>query len=177
MEGSTEAVTEHRVGEEHGANGSADDGLPEFVQEPVQEPVEESGEAEAIQPEGGEEQGKGEHNHQSRHRGRRGGRGRRAKNGQDGAFTHDEAPSAAVPLDGQPVEQMSERRMPFEQAPYEADTPSSLTIESALPLPPAPPAVAAQAPQPAEPAPPPPPPAVPVITAPPENPKRGWWRR
>ncbi len=94
----------------------------------------------------------------------------------------------AVPLDGQPVEEMAGGRMPVE-APS-SDWQPAMIADAAPVAPPvvmAPPPepVVAQAPQPvasnsdgdAEPA--PPPPVVPVISAdlPPEKPKRGWWRR
>ncbi len=93
----------------------------------------------------------------------------------------------AAPYDGQPVEQMPGGHMPVEHAPFEPQ-PAMNTGAAAPPPPPsiAPPPVpvVAQAPQPvpvevhAEPA-PPPPPMVPTISAdaPPEKPKRGWWRR
>jgi ribonuclease E len=79
---------------------------------------------------------------------------------------------AAVPLDGVPVEQMPDRHMPVEHVPY--DPGPAVNVEAAPPPPPLPPSpIVASAPQPE----PPPPPPVPVIEAPPEKPKRGWWRR
>jgi ribonuclease E len=63
--------------------------------------------------------------------------------------------------------------LPVERAPYDPGPP--VNVEAAAPPSPAPPPpVVASAPQPE---PPPPPPPVPVIEAPPEKPKRGWWRR
>jgi ribonuclease E len=101
------------------------------------------------------------------------------------AASYDSQPAA--PYDGQPVEQMQGGHMPVEHAPFEPQP--AMNTEAAAPPPPpsiAPPPVpvVAQAPQPvpvemhAEPA-PPPPPVVPTISAdaPPEKPKRGWWRR
>jgi ribonuclease E len=109
----------------------------------------------------------------------------------------------ATPLDGQPVEQMPGGHMPVEQAPASTEWRPAMIAEAA-PVAPPPPVIApppepvvAQAPQPVpvpepvpvpvqaevqaqpEPPPPPPPPVVPVISAdaPPETPKRGWWRR
>ena len=64
--------------------------------------------------------------------------------------------------------------MPVERAPYDLAPP--VNVEAAPPPPPPMPPVVASAPQP-EPTPAPPAPAVPVIEAPPEKPKRGWWRR
>jgi ribonuclease E len=62
--------------------------------------------------------------------------------------------------------------MPVERAPYDPGPPVNVEATPPPPPPPAPPVVAS-APQPE----PPPPPPVPVIEAPPEKPKRGWWRR
>jgi ribonuclease E len=108
------------------------------------------------------------------------------------AASYDSQPAApydgqpAAPYDGQPVEQMAGGHMPVEHPPFEPHL--AMSTEAAAPPPPsiAPPPVpvVAQAPQPvpvevqAEPA-PPPPPVVPTISAdaPPEKPKRGWWRR
>jgi ribonuclease E len=77
-------------------------------------------------------------------------------------------------MDHMPVDQMSGGHMPVERAPYDPGPP--VNVEAAPPPPPPepPPPIVASAPQP-EPLPPPPP--VPVIEAPPEKPKRGWWRR
>ncbi|GEP53718.1 Rne/Rng family ribonuclease [Reyranella soli] len=124
-----------------------------------------------------------------RRRGRRGGRRRRRENGE-GEFSdhqggeHGEAAvvAAPLPIEGNPVEHMAEGHMPVEHAPYDASAPVAppVNVEAAPPPPlepPAPPIVVAAAPQPEPPPPPPPPPAVPVIDAPPEKPKRGWWRR
>jgi ribonuclease E len=71
--------------------------------------------------------------------------------------------------------------MPVERQPF--DTAPLAPVETLTPIePPAPPPVIAVAPQPAEPPPPPPPPPaslIPTISAdaPPDKPKRGWWRR
>jgi len=105
-------------------------------------------------------------------------------NGHDsnGSWSEREQP-ATTPMDGQPIEQMQGGHMPVERAPYE---PAPIAAVEAAPPPPPPMApppapVHASAPQPAptpEP-PPPPPPIIPTISAdaPPEKPKRGWWRR
>jgi ribonuclease E len=81
-------------------------------------------------------------------------------------------------MEHMPVEQMHGGHMPVEHPVYEA---RPETVSEPAPAPMAPPEpVVAQAPQPApEPPPPPPPPVVPAIMAdaPPEKPKRGWWRR
>jgi ribonuclease E len=177
----------------HGANGAADERHDEQRDAPHDEPhgerdEEPVGDAHADgEGERGEERaddrGDGD---RRRRRGRRGGRRRRRENG-DGSDhhgeEHGEAPVAAAPLpiEGSPVEHMPEGHMPVEHAPYDASPPVAppVNVEAAVPPPmepPAPPIVVAAAPQP-EPPPPPPPPAVPVIDAPPEKPKRGWWRR
>ncbi len=87
-------------------------------------------------------------------------------------------------MDGQPVEQMRNGHMPVEQPPYEA-TPTA-PVEMPAPAPviaPPPEPVVASAPQPVPtPAPEPAPVPVSIIPtisadAPPEKPKRGWWRR
>ena len=89
---------------------------------------------------------------------------------------HDEARSemiaAPAPIDHLPVDQMQGGHMPVERAPYDPGPPVNVEAAPPPPPPPAPPVVAS-APQPE----PPPPPPVPVIEAPPEKPKRGWWRR
>ena len=145
----------------------------------------------------GDDRSAGDRGDARRRRGRRGGRRRRRENGDGEAGQHaprdhaandasgepwrhephhdeprGEVMTAAVPLDGVPVEQMPDRHMPVEHAPY--DPGPAVNVEAApppLPLPPSP--IVASAPQPE----PPPPPPVPVIEAPPEKPKRGWWRR
>jgi ribonuclease E len=132
------------------------------------------------------ERGDGERGDRRRRRGRRGGRRRRRENGEgefsDHGGEHGEAPvtAAPMPIEGSPVEHMAEGHMPVEHAPYDASPPvaAPVNVEAAPPPPPmAPPEppVVASAPQPEPP--PPPPPPVPVIEAPPEKPKRGWWRR
>jgi ribonuclease E len=101
----------------------------------------------------------------------------------DGSSGDAQQGQAMAPADHMPVSDMPEGRMPVERAPYDAAPP--VHVEAAPPPPPPPPVMApeppvvAAAPQPVpEPPPPPPPaPAVPVIEAPPEKPKRGWWRR
>jgi ribonuclease E len=76
-------------------------------------------------------------------------------------------------MDHMPVDQMAGGHMPVEHAPYDPGPPVNVEATPPPPPPPAPPIVVS-APQPE---PPPPPPPVPVIEAPPEKPKRGWWRR
>ena len=83
-------------------------------------------------------------------------------------------------MDGQPVEQMQNGHLPVEHAPYDpAPTPAMDAPAPALVMTAAPEPVFASAPVPApEPA-PIPVTIVPTISAdaPPEKPKRGWWRR
>lgn len=179
----SEDQPEDRAG--HGTNGAAD--------EPHNGPHEDQRDDEPLgdahgEGERGEERaddrgdGDGERGDRRRRRGRRGGRRRRRENGEgevsDHGGDHGEAPVTAppMPIEGNPVEHMPEGRMPVEHAPYDASPPvaAPVNVEAAPPplTPPEPPVVAA-APQPE----PPPPPPVPVIEAPPEKPKRGWWRR
>jgi ribonuclease E len=164
------------------------------------EETREGGPAEAREghgEQGGEQDG--EQGDRRRRRGRRGGRRRRGPEDGEGERPErndwnaaEESASAAVdvqpsaPLDGQPVEQMAGGHMPVEQAPFApvmtADSvpPPPPSIAPSIAPPPEP--VVAQAPQPV---PEPvevrvePPPVVPTISAdaPPEKPKRGWWRR
>jgi ribonuclease E len=172
-------------GADHGPNGAAHDDRGE---DPVGEgaPDGEQAEGERHGERGGD---RGDDDRGRRRRGRRGGRRRRRENGE-GEFadhgeprqesTHEPAmTSAPTPIEGAPVEHMPEGRMPIEHAPYDpAPIAAPVNVEAAPPPPPPPPAppIVASAPQP-EPPPPPPPPPVPVIEAPPEKPKRGWWRR
>ena len=100
----------------------------------------------------------------------------RAENGHDtsepNGGSHEAPASPPTPLESMPVE-----HMPVERAPYDPGPP--VNVEAAPP-PQAPEPVVASAPQPIaipEPEPAPAPPPVPVIEAPPEKPKRGWWRR
>jgi ribonuclease E len=104
-----------------------------------------------------------------------------ARNGHDNSEptgSHEPPPSPPTPLESMPVEHTS-----MERAPYDPGPP--VNVEAAPPPPqpaPEPEPVVASAPQPIavpepEPVPTPPPPPVPVIDAPPEKPKRGWWRR
>jgi ribonuclease E len=104
-----------------------------------------------------------------------------ARNGHDNSEptgSHEPPPSPPTPLESMPVE-----HTPMERAPYDPGPP--VNVEAAPPPPqpaPEPEPVVASAPQPIavpepEPVPTPPPPPVPVIDAPPEKPKRGWWRR
>jgi ribonuclease E len=155
--------------------------------------------AEAREGQAGQE---GDQGDRRRRRGRRGGRRRRGREDGEGersersnGWNGEEQPAAAsidgqpaAPLDGQPVEQMPGGHMPVEHQPFAP----AMTADSAPPPPPSiapaiapsPEPVVAQAPQPApEPAEvraePPPSVVVPTISAdaPPEKPKRGWWRR
>ncbi len=102
------------------------------------------------------------------------------ENGHHEGHSHEEQPAAeppgtSIPL---PMEHMPAEHMPVERPPYDpAPAPEAPVNVEAAPPAPAPipdPPVAAAAPQPQ---PEPPPPVVPVIEAPPEKPKRGWWRR
>ena len=129
------------------------------------EPMQGEGQASAGENGGGEADGQDE---------------ARASNGHDTAERDDrqEPPvSPPVPMESLPVE-----HMPVERAPYDPGPP--VNVEAAPPPPPAPEMsaepVVASAPQPMpvpEPEPAPAPPPIPVIDAPPEKPKRGWWRR
>ncbi len=90
---------------------------------------------------------------------------------------HDSsAPTApAVPLESAPSVEMPVAAASFAASPpvdAEASAPATAAV-AAPPLPMPDPPVVASAPQPE----PPVVPAVPVIEAPPEKPKRGWWRR
>ncbi|WP_421998045.1 Rne/Rng family ribonuclease [Reyranella sp.] len=84
------------------------------------------------------------------------------------------APSVATPMEAMPAEVLSGDQPPVDEAPLSNGipiAPAAMAAEApVVALAPEPP-VAASAPQP-EPA-----PVVPAITAPPEKPKRGWWRR
>ncbi len=130
-----------------------------------------------------------------RRRGRRGGRRRRRENGEGEMGDHapredgaeSEQPAHETPMDGQPVEQMPGGHMPVEHAPYDAAPAALMEAPEPPPAPPmAPPPeqIVASAPQPVEPPPPPAPEPIPATIvptisadAPPEKPKRGWWRR
>jgi ribonuclease E len=174
--------------------------------EPEGESVaEEGGEGTPAEAREGQDDPNGEQADRRRRRGRRGGRRRRGREDgegerperaerpeRNGSWTAEEPASApfdgqpAAPFDGQPVEQMQDRHMPVEHAPFEPHP--AMSTESAAPPAPAsiappPQPVVAQAPQPVpepvEMRADPPPPVVPTISAdaPPEKPKRGWWRR
>ncbi|HSS86183.1 MAG TPA: Rne/Rng family ribonuclease [Reyranella sp.] len=184
-------------GHDHGPNGAAADDHGDQGDEPR--------EGEAVQADGERAPDGNGDGDRRRRRGRRGGRRRRRENGEGDAgdhaprehahhdqghydqghreeyraaepngsdSPHEEAPAPA-PMDHMPVDQMAGEHMPVEHAPYDPGPPVNVEATPPPPPPPAPPVVAS-APQPE---PPPPPPPVPVIEAPPEKPKRGWWRR
>ncbi|TAJ84935.1 ribonuclease E/G [Reyranella sp.] len=141
-----------------------------------------------------------------RRRGRRGGRRRRRENGEaePGDFPQheqsangedapatdapatQEGPASEFPPATTAHEPAHVDAAPMELAPFDPGPP--VNVEAAEPPPPPPPPpppapepvavtpVMVAAPQP-EPEPTPAPPPVPVIDAPPEKPKRGWWRR
>jgi ribonuclease E len=185
---------------DHGPNGAAADDRDDQDGEPREGPREGAREGEAVQADG-ERTAEGERNGDGRRRrGRRGGRRRRRENGEGApgdhaqhdhghreeyraaepnggeshaAQSYDEGTPAPAPMDHMPVDQMSGGHMPVERPPYDPGPP--VNVEAAPPPPPPepPPPIVASAPQPE----PPPPPPVPVIEAPPEKPKRGWWRR
>ena len=136
-------------------------------------------------PEGDRAEG-GADGDRRRRRGRRGGRRRRRENGEGESGDHapreqrssEEQPAHETPMDGQPVEQMQNGHMPVEHAAHDA---APVIAPPVIAPPPEP--VFASAPQPT-PAPEPEPAPVPVsilptisADAPPEKPKRGWWRR
>ncbi len=184
-------------GPDPSANGAADDDQDDREDEAA---TAEGAAADGEKAEGERAEGDGERGDRRRRRGRRGGRRRRrengegdapehqgeahgehhadhgAENGVDRGSDHGAEPLAAsvpTPIEGMPVEHMPEGHMPVERAPFDPGPP--VNVEAAPP--PEPPPVAAAAPQP-EPQPESPPlPLVPVIEAPPEKPKRGWWRR
>jgi ribonuclease E len=180
----------------HGANGAADEQTDERVErdeEPMGDaPAEGERDEERADDRTDGDRGDGDRGDRRRRRGRRGGRRRRRENGEGDFADHGEAPhgegpvaSAPMPIEGNPVEHMPEGHMPVEHAPYDAAPPPvapPVNVEAAPPPPFSPlepppgPPIVASAPQP-EPTPAPPPPPVPVIEAPPEKPKRGWWRR
>ncbi|TBR30641.1 MAG: Rne/Rng family ribonuclease, partial [Reyranella sp.] len=183
-------------------NGAAEDDADDNASEGDTDTARASDDgAEGDRPEGDDRNGS------RRRRGRRGGRRRRREPGEGEAMqgdgqaaeeyadsqgeerpenghdtsepngsSHEPPASPPTPLESMPVE-----HMPVEQAPFDPGPP--VNVEAAPPPPPAPEPVVASAPQPIaipepEPVPaPPPPPPVPVIDAPPEKPKRGWWRR
>ncbi|MCX7366865.1 MAG: ribonuclease E/G, partial [Alphaproteobacteria bacterium] len=93
---------------------------------------------------------------------------------------------ASTPYDASPTS--VPEPVPVTPVPIELQVPTPVAAPAPEPVaappapPPAPPPVFAAAPQPPQPEappPPPPPPAIPTIStdAPPEKPKRGWWRR
>jgi ribonuclease E len=189
---------------ENGANGAdhAGDEPAEGERARTSDDQPDGERAEGERPEAGAEGGS--EGDRRRRRGRRGGRRRRRENGEgeagdqaprenghaenghteNGAWDQAAAPETPpqTPIDGQPVEQMQGGHMPVEHAPYEA-----APVETSYAPPPAPSVMApppepivASAPQPVMPAPEPPPAVIiPTISAdaPPEKPKRGWWRR
>ena len=194
-------------GHDHGPNGAAEDDRDDHdgaEGEAVHAQADGDRGDDGRVGERGDDRSAGDRGDARRRRGRRGGRRRRRENGDgehaprdhaandaggsepwrhephhdgphhDGPH-HDEprgeVMTAVVPLDGVPVEQMPDRRMPVDHAPYDPGPAVNVEAAPPLPLPPSP--IVASAPQPE----PPPPPPVPVIEAPPEKPKRGWWRR
>ena len=188
---------------DHGPNGAAADDHDDQDDEPHDGPREGPTEGEAVHATG-ERNADGERNGEGRRRrGRRGGRRRRRENGEgapgdhaprDPAAAHEHndhghhdghreeyraaEPNGREAHDGESYDESAPApaamdHLPVERAPYDPGPP--VNVEAAAPPPPAPPPpVVASAPQPE---PPPPPPPVPVIEAPPEKPKRGWWRR
>jgi ribonuclease E len=190
-----QASAEDRGTEDRGA-----DRAPDGDEGPLQEDRQDDA------PAGGDTSADGDHaegerngDDRRRRRGRRGGRRRRRENGDggqdgqeprehraqtdendglaaDGGETHASLPT---PLESMPVDQIAAQmpvdRAPFDPVPPTPGLPMNVEAEALSASPP----VAASAPQPVpEPEPTPAPtPAVPVIEAPPEKPKRGWWRR
>ena len=140
-----------------------------------------------------------------RRRGRRGGRRRRRENGEaepgdfpqheqsangedapaaDASTGQEESASEFPPATATHEPALVDAAPPMELAPFAPGPPVNVEAAEAPPPPPPPPpaepvavtpAMVAAPPAEAEPAPVPPP--VPVIDAPPEKPKRGWWRR
>jgi len=142
--------------------------------------------------EGGRPEGEGgADGDRRRRRGRRGGRRRRRENGEGESGDHapheqrssEEQPAHETPMDGQAVEQMQNGHMPVEHAAHDAAPVIAPPVIAPPVIAPPPEPVFASAPQPT-PAPEPEPAPVPVsilptisADAPPEKPKRGWWRR
>ncbi len=192
-------------GEEVRVNGAAEGDAPDGEHDTARaddDSAEGADGAEGEGPEGelnGEDRGDG-NGDRRRRRGRRGGRRRRRENGEgeplqgegqadshgeeraenghdvsESNGAHEPPASPPTPLEAMPVE-----HMPVERAPFDPGEP--VNVEAAPPPPPPAPPVVASAPQPIvipepEPEAAPAPPPVPVIEAPPEKPKRGWWRR
>jgi ribonuclease E len=147
--------------------------------------------SEGERPEGERAEGERGDGDRRRRRGRRGGRRRRRENGEgetavaenghsenghaeNGSWEQAAAPEA--PMNGHSAEHQAAEHVPYEAATTYAPPPMA-------PMAPPPEQIVASAPQPVAPppAPEPPPPAVVIPTisadAPPEKPKRGWWRR
>ena len=179
-------------GDDRAPDGEGDEGRPQEDRDGDAP----EGEGAVTAADGDRPEGERNGDDRRRRRGRRGGRRRRRENGEgehDGqeprehhaegdhaADGREAPPSPPIPMESMPVDQMAAGHMPVERAPFDPGPP--VNVEAAPPPPPpAPPPVVASAPQPvavAEPEPAPPPtPTVPVIEAPPEKPKRGWWRR
>jgi ribonuclease E len=189
---------EDHPGEAHGRNGADDDADREAPEGAAME-----ADGERHGEEGGDDKGGEERGDRRRRRGRRGGRRRRRENGEGDADDHvpraheaadtadeqgdeqgsdepgtdrpadDQPAPMPAPMDGMPVE-----HMPVERAAYD---PGPAVNGEAVP-PPQTDHVVASAPQPqpealSEPPPAPIVPVIPVSDAPPEKPKRGWWRR
>jgi ribonuclease E len=176
---------------DHAPNGAATDEPDDRDGESPDEPREGPREGETVHAEG-DRNGDGNR----RRRGRRGGRRRRRENGEDapgdrpprehgyseqreeyraaepnGEDSHDApSPDAKSYDEGAPAPAPMDQ-MPVEHAPYDPGPP--VNVEAAPPPPP----VVAAAPQPEPPPPPAVVPVIPVLEAPPEKPKRGWWRR
>ena len=120
-----------------------------------------------------------------RRRGRRGGRRRHRENGEGENAPRDRDPNDREHGDRAPDHAAESGAEPVahDTAPVQDSSSGERHITSDTPAPPPPPPpvpVFATAPEPAPaPAAEPPPPVVPVISAdaPPEKPKRGWWRR
>ena len=166
----------------NGATG-ADDGEPADTPDAGERGPDDQAPQHGEGPRGTGERGEGDGDRRRR-RGRRGGRRRRRENGegdgadhasdQRGEHVSDRAPREHAPREHAPEEQASWDQRPDDRpAPVDGasgyDAPVEHTAYEAAPPQPMPP----PAPE------PPPPPIIPAILAdaPPEKPKRGWWRR
>ncbi len=167
--------------EYHGPNGAAADDRAESTEEPA----EDGADGERADADEGD---KGD---RRRRRGRRGGRRRRRENGEGEPGDHVGENAEQVAADERPPVESDAADVPAQEtelpvASAMQDLPPPVNVEAeevpqpALVTPPPAeltPAVEVAPPEPEAPPVAPPPPPVPVITAPPEKPKRGWWRR
>jgi len=124
-----------------------------------------------------EDRGDDDKGERRRRRGRRGGRRRRRENGEGdldettGEHIEESTTAEPLPIAANTDEPVAAPDAPSEKAFADVEPPVNLEAGPVEPSPPSP--VEPLAAQPET----PPVPVVPIITAPPEKPKRGWWRR